>query len=341
MQSQCPSTTPSTTWLRKSVIPATGTAAFTRSSSAATHQLYAPPPVPESAKSWTAQRDRWLAQLREKSFRGWPKKAPPLGVKRVFTAQQDGVELSAYDFTSQEEIRLRLFVAHRAGLEKADLAVLNVPDAAGWSEFLATYRGMFGKQLAGETLPPADETAAEQTRTMFKSFPWVTAYVAPRGIGPTAWNQSRKSQVQIRRRFLLVGQTLDGMRVWDVRRGCAALRTIPALRDVPLWLQGHRTAAGVALYASLFEPEIAQVHLHEMPTSHRGRPTLLGVLRFMDLPQAVAIAAERSRVRIYQSDDAGWKYPAAVAQRLGWDKKQFIVRPPAGDDRESSPAREQ
>ena len=45
MQSQWPSTQPSTTWFSKSVIPATGTATLIRSSIAAIHQLYAPPPL--------------------------------------------------------------------------------------------------------------------------------------------------------------------------------------------------------------------------------------------------------------------------------------------------------
>ena len=39
MQSQWPSMQPSTTWFRKSVMPATGAATFTRSSSAATVQV--------------------------------------------------------------------------------------------------------------------------------------------------------------------------------------------------------------------------------------------------------------------------------------------------------------
>ena len=39
---------------------------------------------------------------------------------------------------------------------------------------------------------------------------WVMVYVAPRGVGRTAWNADEKKQTQIRRRFMLLGQTLDG-----------------------------------------------------------------------------------------------------------------------------------
>jgi hypothetical protein len=36
-------------------------------------------------------------------------------------------------------------------------------------------------------------------------------------------------QVQIRRRFQLLGQTVDGMRVWDVRRALAVVRSLSSV----------------------------------------------------------------------------------------------------------------
>jgi hypothetical protein len=41
-----------------------------------------------------------------------------------------------------------------------------------------------------------------------------------------------------------------------------------------------------ALYASLFEPDIARIDLHEPPTSHQKGPTYLNVLKYLDTPQA-------------------------------------------------------
>jgi hypothetical protein len=29
---------------------------------------------------------------------------------------------------------------------------------------------------------------------------------------------------------------------------------------------------------------------------------------------------------LYQDDDTGWEYPRAVAEKLGWDAKQFQIR---------------
>lgn len=98
---------------------------------------------------------------------------------------------------------------------------------------------------------------------------------------------------------MLLGQTLDGMRVWDVRRAIQALRQIESIKDASVVLKGQHIMAGIVLYASLFEPDIAGLELWHLPNSHRDGPVFLNVLRYMDIPQAVAIAAERTQVLIY------------------------------------------
>ncbi|MGE0609377.1 MAG: alpha/beta hydrolase family protein [Pirellulales bacterium] len=294
------------------------------------HETFVPlaeiPTLPDDASAWNASRDAWLAALREKSFRGWPAEGQPLDLKPAFAAEKEGISLAAFDFTSQHDISLRLYVLQRAGLEKSDLAVLNVLDDEGWEKFLAGTSAAFAEELKSETLPEADQPSWQETKKMLASFPWTMAYVAPRGVGPTAWDQSERKQVQHRRRFMLLGQTLDGMRVWDARRAVQALRQTPGLADTPVWLQGERNAAVTVLYASLFEPDIRRLDLWHMPTSHANGPDLLNVLRYLDLPASVAMAAERSKIRLYQADAAGWEYPAAVAEKLGWDAKQIQIR---------------
>ena len=84
--------------------------------------------------------------------------------------------------------------------------------------------------------------------------------------------------------------------------------------------------AGVVLYASLFTPEVTQLELLRPPTSHHDGPIFLNVLRFLDMPQAVAMAAERCNVVIHQDDTSGWEYPQQVASKLGWEKGRFQIR---------------
>jgi hypothetical protein len=130
---------------------------------------------------------------------------------------------------------------------------------------------------------------------------------------------------------MLLGTSLDAMQVWDVRRAAQALRSLGSFQGVPVWLQGERQMAGNVLYASLFEPDIKRLDLWHLPKSHQQGPYYLNVLRYLDTPQALAMAAERSQVRIYQDAADGWEYPAAVAKSLGWDKGLQVRAPPKKD----------
>jgi dienelactone hydrolase len=297
-----------------------------------------PADVPSNKAAWEAMRDQWLTALREKTFRGLPPSDAALGgaatahppAKELWSVDKDGVHFAAYEFTSQEPFALRLYVLHRAGLKAPELNVLYVLDQQGWQEFLASTRSAFEAELKEEQLPSANVDGWADTKKMLETFPWVMTYVCPRGVGPTAWDQSEKKQIQHRRRFYLLGQTLEEMQMLDVRRAVETVPTLPGLSNVPLWLQSHRTMAGVTLYASLFEsalfkPEIKRLDLYELPKSHRDGPALFNVSRYFDMPQAVALAGERSQVVIYQ-DEEGWDYPQSVAEKLGWDAKQIQIR---------------
>ncbi len=288
----------------------------------------APPPVPADAAAWQALRDGWRAALLDKSFRAWPAAPCALDAAKALSADHDGLHLEAWDFTSQEAIRLRLYVVHRAGLDKPESVVLEVLDDQSWQEFLAAMRPAFEAEFQGELPPPADEASFKQLAETLRNSAQVRAYVAPRGVGPTAWDQSEKKQTQHQRRFYLLGQTLDGMRVWDVRRAVQTLRSVEFVGSTPLSLHSCRTAAGVTLYAALFEPDIRRLDLHDLPRTHRDGPYLLNVRRYLDLPQAVAMAAENTDVTIHPADTAGWDYPAAVVKQLGWAAQRLQVRQP-------------
>mgnify|MGYP001210175544 FL=1 len=288
------------------------------------------PAVPGSSDDWSRQQAGWRDTLMRKSFRGWPARPSGLDLEQGPTATSGEVAVSTYWFTSQKGIRLPLVLLHRKGLDSRslDLVVLNAVDDGGWNSLLSSLAGggIALKDLEGIGTPEPDKAAFAETEKMFKTFKWGMAYVAPRGIGPTAWGQAQRRQTQVRRRFMLLGQTLDGMRTFDMVRGAAALRLVDGLGEVPLWMQGEKTMAGITVYASLFVPNVSRIDLHQLSASHRDGPIYLNVLRFLDMPQAVAMAAERAQVRIYETRSGGWRFPQQVAEALKWDKKQLAVR---------------
>ena len=290
----------------------------------------ASPPTPTSPAEWQTQRDKWLAELRAKCFRGWPAEADavsPARVRRVFTADSEKARFSAYDFESQPNVTLRLYFLLPKDVPpaKLDSVALRVLDAADWKDFLSALRIDFADQLAGERLPAPDAGNYSILREAIAANAGV-AFLAPRGVGPTRWSSDPKKQAHIRRRFMLLGQTLDGMRVWDVCQATRALQAVDGLENVPLTLMGDREMAGIALYAGLFGPKIDAVELNELSKSHRTGPDFLNVSRILDVPQAVAMVAERCRVGIGQQDGDGWQYPLAVAKELGW-KDRIQIRP--------------
>ncbi|MFN0197114.1 MAG: alpha/beta hydrolase family protein [Planctomycetaceae bacterium] len=290
------------------------------------------PAIPENQSAYAELKNEKLQLLKDKVFRGWPTElegdVSSLNLTQVFSATSNDVTLTAYDFSPQEPIRLRLYLAHRAGLvrEELELVVLNVLDDQGWEKFLSTMRPGFADQFTAEQAAEPNHADFAESQKMFTNFKWGMAYVAPRGIGPTKWNQLPFKQSQHRRRFMLLGQTLAGMQVWDVRRALLAVRHVPGMSGVPHWVQGEREQATVGLYATLFEPSVVRADLWDLSATHAEGPDFLNVLRVLDLPVAVAFAGEHAKIRIYNSEASQWEFPMTVAKKLGWDAKQIQIR---------------
>jgi hypothetical protein len=196
-----------------------------------------------------------------------------------------------YAFTSQLNVRLDLLTLPLVGGRDIDNVVLQV--GSKWDRL--TQPGMY-------------------------------ALVSPRGTGKQAWGGDEKKLTQIRRRFMLLGQTVEAMQVWDVRRAIQAVRTVDGWKTFPIRLEARGEMAAVALYASLFEPPVAELRLYDLPRSHMPQgPHFLNVLRFLDVPEALAMAAERCPVQLFQEKEAGWEFAQTTARKLGWPKNQIQV----------------
>jgi dienelactone hydrolase len=290
--------------------------------------IAAPPPPPESEAEWQLQRDQWMMSLREKCFRGWPAEGsqPATSPRTVLKAdislpgQTGALDVTQFQFTSQDGIELPLVLIEPAGIPRNELKRIMVwpVSAEEWSKFTISRQLGIGEPGPKKRVPIELDGAASpwpDTRSLNSA---AILIAAPRGIGPTAWTSDVKASTNIRRRFMLLGQTLDSMRVWDVRRAIQAVRQIDGLADLPLTLKGEREMAGIALYAALFEPGVERLELRALSPSHRTGPDFLNVLRVLDLPQTVAMVAEKSPIELTDQADTNWEYPLAVAKNLGW-----------------------
>jgi hypothetical protein len=138
--------------------------------------------------------------------------------------------------------------------------------------------------------------------------------LCPRGGGPLRW--TRKSPPNyVERAHALLGRTVDQGRVWDV----AAVARLLAMagdgkRD---WVVAGRGRAGIlAAYAALFDPSIQQVVCVDPPASHRDGPYFLGVLRVLDIPEALGMLAPR-RVTLVGAKDKAFDRTASLFEAAG------------------------
>jgi dienelactone hydrolase len=286
---------------------------------------------PESAAQWALQRDASLAALKKNCFGAWPSAAAKPLLTKLGRLEADGVVLSAYDFVSQDPFRLRLFVAHSATLppDEVELTALHALDHEGWASFLATYHsrfsGLFDPAISGQP----DDKAFEAEARMLTANKWAMAYVAPRGVGPLAWTGSNQVQTHRLRRFNLLGETLQSGQVYDIRRSLQALHSLTAKADAKTWLAAEGEMGINALYASLFEDRVDRIDLTKPPLSHRDAAPYPNVLRVLDIPQAAALASERTKVVLYTDTPAKWSHLSATAEKLGWAKNVQLRSLPA------------
>lgn len=283
--------------------------------------------------SFAKRRDEKLTALKAQVFGAWPAESPAAEPKPLFSETRNGIRLNGYELPGQPHLQLRLYVATGEQTQTPELVVVNVVDDAEWRSALASFTPDFAEPLKDLRLPDAVPDEAASTARMLKGTRWAMAYVAVRGVGPTAFSGDERRLTHLRRRFALLGEPIDGGRIWDVRQAVQAVRMLPATKDAKIWLQGRGRMAGVAVYASLFEAGIDRLDLWQLPATHDQQPDgpdLLNVLKVMDLPEAVALAAHRSKVRIYTEDvEAGskiWALPLETARSLKWGEDRVQIR---------------
>ena len=125
----------------------------------------------------------------------------------------------------------------------------------------------------------------------------------PRGIGETRWTRKNPPNY-VERSLALLGQTVDAGRVWDVIASVAYLRHEFG-PDVPITVAGTGSAAVLAAYAAVLEPEVAEISVQNPVPTHMepAAPQFLNVLRVCDVPDILGMLAPRP-LRI-QSGQAG------------------------------------
>jgi len=99
----------------------------------------------------------------------------------------------------------------------------------------------------------------------------------------------------IRRRYQLLGTTLESMQVWDIRRGIQILRKqCPKLKKITI--SASEGAEPLVLLASLFESPVDRLIVPKLPAANRDLPSIFNLTRTMPAELLPILAARRSQI---------------------------------------------
>ena len=146
--------------------------------------------------------------------------------------------------------------------------------------------------------------------------------MAPRGAGRGAWVGNETRQIQIRRRFQLLGMTLDGMRVWDIRRAIQIVRQeCPQLKE--LRLRAKSGTESLVFLATLFEEPVDVVIAPRINGNADQQPSILNLTRSMPIEMLPVLVASRSRL-FTASTKADAPLAAEVTSSKDWKGKTIV-----------------
>lgn len=206
------------------------------------HETFVKPASPSLHTADPSRAASLRAMLLEKCFRGWPATRVPLNITKKTSSQ--GIE--EFEFDSQKNQRLSLLLKRMNGSKEFSLHVL-----------------------------PAG-TPPEEIESLFAT-PGnsARAVLLVRGVGDGVREVDRDG-VQTKRRYMLLGQTLDGMRVWDILRGIEALRSL--VQDAPVIAFGSGKQQLNLLMAKFLQPNLSVSLGKRSPVEEA--PDYLNLLRF-------------------------------------------------------------
>ncbi len=302
------------------------------------HEWFVPrapaPAPPANEEEWLQMKTKWRQYLETYVFGAWP--------------DNDGVKVDAQELLQVESVGRRHTLARLTTQPNADCwlysdrpiapqderqLTLRVVGVEQLDDLVVRLRQAFGEGKLDEHLPWAelvvatdrastDASPAEASGTERRGESVV--WIVPRDV-PLAAIASDRDLTRLRRRYYLLGETLEAMQIWDICRAIDHLRGSSGGESLPIHLCATGESAGLALYAALYRPIADSVSLDRLSASHRAGPILLNVLRFLDVPQTVAMVAEQTPVRLTDSAADVSQFARRTAENLGWPGDRLVA----------------
>jgi hypothetical protein len=101
----------------------------------------------------------------------------------------------------------------------------------------------------------------------------------------------------MKREAMIAGRSFDGMRVYEIMRSVAFLKSLPEVDQERITVVGKGEMGINGLYAALFCGKPVKAVLQSPTASHVNGPYYLGILTVTDIPEAVSLM--EGRVKLY------------------------------------------
>jgi dienelactone hydrolase len=121
----------------------------------------------------------------------------------------------------------------------------------------------------------------------------------------------------VERSHLLLGRTVDQGRVFDIVSAIGNLNSAIKNQTMTWKVLGKGQAGILAAYAALFEPSIKEVVIIDPPKSHKDGPYFLGVLRVLDIPEALGLLAPNVKLTLINAKDSAFDRTEQIYKLAG------------------------
>ena len=228
-----------------------------------------------------------MESLQKKVFRNWPElemNAELTEIQRSTSKKQTGI---LYQLKTDPNTSLPVFwMKSGAKTNKVRVVVL---DDTNWEQWRAVLAGSFPDLSFFDE----EQQGAKKSQELEGNEDLI--FISVRGAGPAAYS-GELNMTQIKRRFYLIGQTLEQMQTWDILQ---AMRVInPMIEGKKLSVSATGQTANLLMYSSLYFDFPTQLDLETPHVTHMTGPAYLNVLKYMDVPASVLLASDKHKVNI-------------------------------------------
>ncbi len=233
-------------------------------------------PVERPARS----RAQLASLLRNEVFRYFP--AQPAEPKLEWGEQSEaqGRRLRRVTFTSLDGLRVKALYSLPLKTSQGKLPALVVADSRRgipvWGNEQPLERNLWGDRavLLVETIDQGSRALERNLRSFSDNDPLH----------------------HMKRQAMVMGTTIESIQVYELMRAMDLMRTFAEVDAARVSIAGRGEMGVNALYAALLDGKAGRVILHSPPASHRAGPHYLGILRYTDIAETMAVAGD---VRVF------------------------------------------